>query len=94
MTSFIFSGLTSFEESKSARVTHIIELNVKPFDRFVLFVGEYGAGGTGAGAGRVIAAIDGGAALGRECAGGAKWRAIDGRCGKILSLGEGCLICS
>lgn len=77
----IFCGLTSFEEPKSAAVADIIELDVNLFDRFVLFMGKYGAGGAGAGAGRGIVAIDGCAALCGECADRAKGRAIDGRCG-------------
>lgn len=44
-------------------------------------MGEYGAGGAGAGAGGSIVAADGCVALGGECADRAKGRAIDGRSG-------------
>lgn len=80
-----FLRLTSFEEPKSAAVAHIIELDINLFDRFVLFVGEYGAGSAGAaGAGRGVAAVDGRAALCCwESADRAReGRAIDGRCGR------------
>lgn len=80
-----FLELTSFEEAKFAAIAHIIELDINLFDRFVLFVGEYGTGSAdAAGAGRGIAAVDGGAALcrGEGAYRAREGRAIDRRCGR------------